>query len=550
MSGYTPVSTHTVENQVPEMGDVNWFEGDKVLQSLTTGHGANEHRVRLSDFGAILGSSVYREHGRLANVYPPVLNTHDRFGHRIDEVAFHPSYHALMQQAKEAGMHSLPWTTKTGGHVAHTAMLYMLTQTEAGVCCPITMTYAGVPTLRHHTDWFAAWGDKVCDASYDQRHIPASEKSSLMLGMAMTEKQGGSDVRANRTQATHLSGDTYTLRGHKWFCSAPMSDGFFTLAQTSKGLTCFLVPRFLPDGTKNRLYIQRLKDKVGNRSNASSEIEYDNTWAVRIGDEGRGVPTIIEMVHHTRLDCTTAAVGLMRQSLVQAVHHAQHREVFGQKLIDQPLMRHVLMELAVEWEASMAMVFRIAESYDHADNPEEQAFSRLAVAIGKYWTNKRCIPFVGEAMECLGGAGYVEESILPRLYREAPLNGIWEGSGNVICLDVLRTIHKEPGSVTHFMQLLSGTRGLNGHYDAVFEQVHQALKTTRTMPESQWLARWLVEHLGLLLQGHQLLKSGDPIVAEQFCALRLSAQTGSRAFGASKMVDAGTVEHVLARTKG
>ena len=545
MSKYTPIPTHDVENQVPELGDVNWFETDPTLQSLVETHGGAEHRHTLSAFGATMGAVAQREHGRLANVYPPVLRTFDRFGHRIDEVDFHPSYHRLMTQAKDAGIHSLPWTAQKGGHVAHTAMLYMLTQTEAGICCPLTMTYAGVPTLKHHSDWFAEWGPKVCTASYDQRHLPASEKSSLMLGMAMTEKQGGSDVRANRTQATHLTGDIYTLTGHKWFCSAPMSDGFFTLAHTTKGLTCFLVPRFLPDGSKNRLYIQRLKDKVGNRSNASSEIEYNQTWAVRIGEEGRGVATIIEMVHHTRLDCTTAAVGIMRQSLVQALHHANYRKAFGKRLMEQPLMRHVLVELTLELEAAKAMVFRIAESYDHADNPEEQAFSRLAVAIGKYWTNKRCVPFVGEAMECLGGAGYVEESILPRLYREAPLNGIWEGSGNVICLDVLRTMQKEPNSMKLLMARLSESLGQDPRYDAVFADVARTMKLFTTPEESMWMARWLVEHLGLLLQAHQLLTVGDPIVAEQFCALRLSAQTGSRAFGASKNIDSAVVERIL-----
>ena len=549
MSKYTPIPTHNVENQVPELGEVNWFDSDTVLSGLCIQHGAEIHSQHLSAFGATMGTADNREAGRLANIYPPVLKSFDRFGHRIDEVEFHPSYHSLMDQAKQSGIHSMPWTADTGGHVAHTAMLYMLTQTEAGICCPLTMTYAGVPTLKHHSDWFEDWGPKVCSASYDGRHIPASEKSSLMLGMAMTEKQGGSDVRANRTKATHLKGDLYKLTGHKWFCSAPMSDGFFTLAYTGKGLTCFLVPRFLPDGSKNRLYIQRLKDKVGNRSNASSEIEYNDTWAVCIGEEGRGVATIIEMVHHTRLDCTTAAVGIMRQSLVQAVHHSHHRAAFKRKLIEQPLMQHVLMELAVEWEASMAMVFRIAESYDQSQNPEEQAFSRLAVAIGKYWTNKRCIPFVGEAMECLGGAGYVEESILPRLYREAPLNGIWEGSGNVICLDVLRTMQKEPQSMKLLMARLSESLGKDPRYDAVFEDVARTMKQFTTPEESMWMARWLVEHLGLLLQGHQLLSSGDPIVAEQFCALRLSAQTGSRAFGASKMVRPAVVGHVLGRVK-
>lgn len=550
MSYFTPTRTHSVCNQVPELENLDWFSDDGVLQSLVQQHGAEFHRERLAEFGQTFGSTAQREKGRLANVYSPILHTHDRFGHRIDEVEYHPAYHALMHQAKNLGMHSLPWTSDNGGHVAHTAMLYMLTQTEAGMCCPLTMTYAGLPTLKHHSELFETWGPKVCTASYDSRHIPASEKGSLMLGMAMTEKQGGSDVRANRTQATRVHGDVYTLSGHKWFCSAPMSDGFFTLAHTEKGLTCFLVPRFLPDGQKNRLYIQRLKDKVGNRSNASSEIEYDKTWARRVGDEGRGVATIIEMVHHTRLDCATAAVGLMRQSLFQAVHHASHRKAFGKRLIEQPLMRHVLMELIVEWEASMAMVFRIAESYDLSKDSDEQTFSRLAVAIGKYWTNKRCVPFVGEAMECLGGAGYVEESILPRLYREAPLNGIWEGSGNVICLDVLRTMHKEPQSMKLLMARLSESLGKDSRYDAVFEDVAHTMKQFKSPEESMWMARWLVEHMGLLLQAHQLLSSGDSIVAEQFCALRLSAQTGSRAFGASKMVDTSVVEHILARVKG
>lgn len=539
--------THSVHNQVPEMGDADWFGWDRPLMEHCTRFGAGHHVARLQHFGTAVASVSAREHGELANRYHPELRRFDRFGHRIDVVDFHPSYHHLMDVVKNQGMHSIAWTAETGGHVAHTAMLYMLTQTEAGMCCPLTMTYAGVPTLKHHTGLVDSWLPKVLASNYDGNHQPVSMKTSAMLGMAMTEKQGGSDVRANQTRAVHQSEDVYRLTGHKWFCSAPMSDGFFTLAHTDKGLTCFLVPRFLPDGQKNNLIVQRLKDKLGNRSNASSEIEYDNTWAIRVGDEGRGVPTIIEMVHHTRLDCATAAVGLMRQSLVQAVHHARHRKAFGQFLIDQPLMRHVLTDLSVEWEASLAMIFRIAQSYDQSQDDEQAAFSRLAVAVGKYWTNKRCVPFVGEAMECLGGAGYVEESILPRLYREAPLNGIWEGSGNVICLDVLRTMAKEPNSVELFMMEVAQSQGADTRFDRLLLEVQTQLQNLSDPATAAWQARWITEGLGLLLQGHLLLSQGDATVAEGFLATRLQSTMGESAFGATRGLQAHQVQTVLDR---
>ncbi len=543
MSVQDDLGTHTVGNQVPDLGDESWWALDHPLQAQC-GRSASSHLLHLDHFGRTIGTANHRKMGELANRYSPELQTYDRFGHRIDTVEFHPSYHHLMSIAKDSGVHSIAWNQRQG-HVAHTAMLYMLTQTEAGICCPLTMTYAGIPTLRKNDLLRNEWEPLVLSNTYDPQHKSYTRKSSLMLGMAMTEKQGGSDVRANQTSAKSLNKNEYLLTGHKWFCSAPMSDAFFTLAYTAKGLTCFFVPRFRFDGQKNRILIRRLKDKLGNRSNASSEIEFDDTWALRIGEEGRGVPTIIEMVHHTRLDCTTAAVGIMRQSLFQAVHHAQHRKAFGKKLINQPLMQHVLTDLALEWEASLAMVFRIAEAYDSSDLNQE-VFARLAVAIGKYWTNKRCVPFVGEAMECLGGAGYVEESILPRLYREAPLNGIWEGSGNVICLDVLRTITKEPNSLEIFFTEIETSSGKDPRFDKRVQVVKTFVSNMSDPTESMWQARWLVENLALNIQGNQLLSHGDIAITEGFLTTRMT-DVSSRAFGATTNLSSSHYHNILER---
>lgn len=521
------LDTHTVKNQVPDLVDYNLFSIDTALQDAVEREGAGFAMARLQQFGGELGKAENLHQGHLANQYPPELHLFDRFGHRIDQVTFHPSYHNLMELAKEAGTHSIAWTSETGGHVAHTALEYLLTQVEAGICCPITMTYACVPSMLNNEQLKNEWIPKIITPDYDSRFIPSAQKSSLMIGMAMTEKQGGSDVRANETRAKKINREEYLLTGHKWFCSAPMSDGFLTLAQAERGLTCFFVPRFLPDGTKNRIFIQRLKDKLGNKANASSEIEYSDTWALRVGEEGRGVATIIEMVHHTRLDCSTAAVGLMRQGLTQAVHHAQNRQAFGKLLIDQPLMRNVLADLAIEWEAGLSMVFRVARGYDQSENPEAASFARLAVSVAKYWTNKRCAYFVNEAMECLGGAGYVEESILPRLYREAPLNGIWEGSGNVICLDVLRTFKREPNAIGIFLQVLEKSVGLDSRYDKALIGLKAELSNHHNL---EYRARAITERMACCLQASLLLQHGNTQVTEGFLQTRISG-AGGRAFG-------------------
>ena len=432
-----------------------------------------------------------------------------------------------MKFAVEAGVPSVAWTAPASGHVAHAALEFMLAQVEPGVTCPLSMTYAVVPALRHQSELAAAWEPKLCARSYDPSFRPASEKSGLTMGMAMTEKQGGSDVRANTTTAVAIGaggpGGEYELTGHKWFCSAPMSDAFLTLAQAPGGLSCFMVPRWLPDGTRNRFFIQRLKDKLGDHANASSEIEYAGTWAQLVGEEGRGVRTIIEMVQHTRLDCIVSPAAMMRQAAANACWHSAHRSAFGKTLIDQPLMREVLADLIVESEAATALAMRIARSFDESsgESPEQaRLFARLATPVSKYWLNKRVPEFVYEAMECHGGAGYIEEGVMPRLFRQSPLNSIWEGSGNVICLDVLRAIGREPASVEALILELGEATGADKRYDAFFAQVVDRF----AKPIEQGDARGLCESLGVALQASLLLRHGPPALADAFCAGRLERE--------------------------
>ncbi|MBM4269586.1 MAG: isovaleryl-CoA dehydrogenase [Deltaproteobacteria bacterium] len=536
MSSRTPIvrlSTHAVENQVPPLEDFDLFATDTPLREAVEREGCGWATDRLHAFGSELGSARTIQLGFDANRNPPELRTFDRFGRRIDEVAYHPAYHELMRLGIESGMPQIAWTEKReGGHVVHVAMTYLFSQIEAGVVCPMTMTYAVVPALREQADVCAAWEKGVLRTSYDPRCIPASEKTGLTFGMAMTEKQGGSDVRANSTRATPLGrggpGEEYELRGHKWFCSAPMSDAFLTLAQTERGLSCFLVPRWKPDGTRNPFFLQRLKDKLGNRSNASSEVEYDGTWSRMIGDEGRGVRTILEMVHHTRNDTVAAPAAFMRQALVQAMHHAHHRSAFGKRLIEQPLMRNVLADLAIESEAAIVLSLRIARGFDESSrNDEARAFTRIATAAAKYWLNKRAPGHVVEALECLGGAGYVEESPLPRLYREAPLNGIWEGSGNVICLDVLRAMAREPGAIELFLAELSLAGGANRGFDEARRALEREL---REPADLEARARRLTERMAICLQASLLLRHAPSAVADAFCDSRLG-EAGGRQYG-------------------
>lgn len=533
MASHNPIrdlGTHEVTNQPPPLEDYNLFASDAALNEALTREGAGWAEARVAEFGAVLGQAETIRQGEQANRYKPELRVFDRFGQRIDEVEFHPAYHHMMDLCMRHGMPTIAWTAQQqGGHVAHTAMEYMAFQIEPGVCCPLTMTYAAVPALRAEPALAAEWEPLILSGIYDPASRPARDKAGATIGMAMTEKQGGSDVRANTTRAVATGGNgEYSLTGHKWFCSAPMSDAFLTLAYADGGLTCFLVPRWRPDGNRNSIRIQRLKDKLGNHANASSEIEYANTWARRIGDEGHGVRTIIEMVHHTRLDTTLAAAGLMRQALIQAIHHTRHRTAFQRRLIDQPLMRNVLADLAVESEAATTLTMRVARSYDDgASDPSARAFARLAVAVAKYWINKRTPNHIFECMESLGGAGYVEESPLPRLYREGPLNSIWEGSGNVICLDVLRTMQREPEALEALLHELQLAAGADRRYDAELKVMGDKLRRTDDMEHR---ARRIVEHLALMLQAGLLLRYAPHAVADAFIASRLVLDSG-HAFG-------------------
>ncbi|MFH8559749.1 acyl-CoA dehydrogenase family protein [Streptomyces sp. NPDC017988] len=522
-------TTHTVTNQAPPLVGYDVFASDRALVEGVERHLdpalLDSAREDLSVLGRSAGSAQAQEWGALANDHPPVLRTHDRYGNRIDEVDFHPSWHRLLGKAVGAGL-TAAWS-RPGGHVRRAAGFLVWTQTEGGHGCPVSMTHAAVPALRADPALAAEWEPRLTSTIYDQGLRPASQKAGVLFGMGMTEKQGGSDVRANTTRAAALSEEgTYELKGHKWFCSAPMSDGFLVLAQAEQGLTCFLVPRVLEDGTRNAFAIQRLKDKLGNRSNASSEVEFDGTWARRVGEEGRGVRTIIEMVAATRLDCVLGSAALMRQAVAQAVHHATYREAFGGKLIDKPLMRNVLADLALESEAATTLALRLAAAYDDGSE-QERAFLRLAVPAAKYWVTKRCTPMVGEALECLGGNGYVEESGMPRLLREAPLNSIWEGSGNVQALDVLRALQREPQALNAFLQEVGRARGADHRLDGAIKDL---LTELADLEGIEARARRLVERMALVLQGSLLVRYAPAEVADAFCASRLGGDWGA-AFG-------------------
>ena len=517
--------THEVLNQVPPLADYDVFGADAALVEALRREGAGWAEDELRELGRAAGSPEAMEWGFQANANPPVLKTHDRYGNRVDEVAYHPAYTELMRVAIGNGLHTAPWAeARAGAHVARAAKFFVWSQVEAGHGCPVSMTYAVVPALRASATVAADWEALLFSRDYDGRNLPAGEKRGAIAGMAMTEKQGGSDVRANTTVAVPAGSEgEFALTGHKWFCSAPMSDLFLVLAQAPGGLSCFAVPRWRPDGTRNAMHLQRLKDKLGNRSNASSEIELDGAWARLVGEEGRGVRTIIAMVNHTRLDCVIGASATMRQAFAQASHHASHRSAFGKVLVDQPLMANVLADLAVESEAATVLMMRLARAYDAG----ESTFARLATAVGKYWVCKRQPVMVGEALECLGGNGYVEESIMPRLFRESPLNGIWEGSGNVICLDVLRAMAREPESVVAFQEEVGLAAGMDARFDAFVAALWASLADLDSI---ETRARRLVESMALALQGSLLLRFGDPAVADAFCASRLARDWGA-AFG-------------------
>ena len=522
MSSIRPLAaldTHEVFNQPPPLENVNLFTSDSALVDAVACAGGGAHRRKLADLGARAGSAEAIEWGVEANRNVPVLENFDRYGQRIDEVHFHPAYHELMRLGLESGIASVAWDGSPAGHVAHAAILFLTGQADSGTSCPMTMTYAAVPALRAEPRVADEWVPRITAGRYDPAVRPAAEKAGVTIGMAMTEKQGGSDVRANTTRAEPDGADGWhRLTGHKWFCSAPMCDAFLTIAYAEGGLTCFLVPRWLPGGERNAGFrVVRLKDKLGDRSNASAEIEYHGALAQRLGPEGRGIATIIQMVQHTRLDCVIGSAQQMRGALAQAIWHAANRSAFQRKLIDQPAMAAVLADLAIESEAATALGFRLAQAFDSSD-----PVARLLTPIAKYWVCKRTPELVYEAMECLGGAGYVEAGPMPRLFRQSPLNAIWEGSGNVIALDVLRAIAREPDSVEALTAFLDARRGRHSAYDAWLDSID--LKGA-----GQANARSLVERLALAAEAAVLIAWDNPLAAA-FCALRLEPR--GRAYGA------------------
>lgn len=535
-------TTHAVVNQVPPLQDIDLFASDIALREAVSREGAAGAIPELALLGADLGRSTQRELARLANVYPPVLHTHDPQGHRIDRVEFHPAWHELMRGIVARGFHASPWRDpKPGAHVARAAGYLMQAQVESGTLCPTTMTYGAVALLRRYPDTAGALLPAILSAEYDAHDKPVHLKRGALVGMGLTEKQGGSDVRANLTRAERQPDGSYRITGHKWFFSAPQCDAHLVLAQAEGGPTCFLMPRWMPDGERNAMHIQRLKDKLGNRSNASSEVEFHAAWALRLGEEGRGIPVVLEMGNYTRLDCVIGSAGLMRHALVQAIHHARHRHAFGQALVEQSLMQNVLADLALESEAATALALRLARAFDGLARPDsdaqpaQESLYRVLTPAAKFWVCKRAIAFVAEAMEVLGGNGYVEEGTLARLYREAPVNSIWEGSGNIMCLDVLRSLHRQPQLVDLLEQEWAEFYGLDRGFDRACSEL---LRVMRTAQHDEATARRIAARLVIVVQAALLWQSATPDVAAAFCASRL-AESGVSVFG---MLE-GTADH-------
>jgi len=516
------LETHDVFNQAAPFEDINLFTSDVALQAAVAAAGGETHAERLSAFGARTGSAETAAWATQANENSPRLKVFDRYGQRIDEVEFHPAYHRLMTLGVEAGVSSAAWSGVAAGHVLHAGLEFLMAQAEPGVCCPMTMSAAAPAALKCQPEIAARWTPKIVTSRYDPSSQPMHGKSGVTIGMAMTEKQGGSDVRANTTRAVRRDDGGYALTGHKWFCSAPMSDAFLTLAYTDNGLTCFLAPRWTPDGERNAIHLMRLKDKLGDRANASAEIEYHGAYAEMVGEEGRGVPTIIEMVHATRFDCILAPAAYMRQAVANALWHAAHRTAFQRKLIDQPLMRSVLADMAIESEAATALTFRIAKSFDESADEDAAAFARIATPVGKYWINKRVVNLAYEAMEVHGGGGYVEDGVMTRIYRQSPLNSIWEGSGNVVCLDILRAIRRDRGSAQELVAELTKSRGANRLLDRAIDDVTSMLAGQH----EEALARRLAETMALALQGAILVQDAPGFVSDAFCATRLCDHPG------------------------
>jgi putative acyl-CoA dehydrogenase len=524
-------ATHEVLNQPPRLTGYDVYGADAALVDAVEREGAAWANAELHELGRLAGAPEWQERGRQANTHPPVLRTHDRYGNRLDVVDYHPAYHDLMRTAVAHGLHAAPWSDpRPGAHVARAAKVVAWYQVDGGHVCPISMTYSVIPALRHAPGLAEEWEPRITSRVYDSANRPASEKAGATCGMAMTEKQGGSDVRANLTEARESADGTYRLTGHKWFCSAPMSDGFLVLAQATGGLTCFWMPRWLSDGTRNRIAIQRLKEKLGDRSNASSEIELRDTWAARVGDEGAGVRTIIDMVSHTRLDCVLGASAIMRHGVAQATWHTHHRSAFGRELDRQPLMANVLADLALESEAATAGALRLARAFDGAATGDEHEtlLRRIITPVLKYWTCKRAPQHAAEALECLGGAGFVEESDLPRLFRQSPLNGVWEGSGNVICLDVLRAASRSPESVEAFWSEIDTATGGDRRLDAATAALRDDLASAGRDAEVH--ARRLVERMAVVFQASLLVRHAPAAVADAFVGSRVDGDHG-HAFG-------------------
>ena len=516
-------------NQPGPLEPYNLFTSDPVLGESFAREGSNDVAL-LAAFGSEAGSEQVFEWGHQANRNPPELVTHDRFGDRADEVRYHPAYHSLLDMSVANGIHAMKYEGEPGDgtYVTRNALMNMMCQVDMGHLCPVSMTGAALPALRHTPELAQVWEPRIVTRRYDPRLVSPDDKGGALVGMGMTERQGGSDVRANVSTATSFGaggpGTEYRLEGHKWFTSAPMCDAFLVLAHAPKGLSCFLLPRVLPDGTKNPMRFMRLKDKLGTKSNASGELEFDQSSAWMVGEEGRGVPTIIDMVNGTRIDCTNWAAALMRQAVAQAGWHVAHRDAFGAKLIDKPLMQNVLADLEIETEVATLMVARISGAFDRAElDPQEAGMARIGTAVSKYWVTKRSTPVVREALECVGGNGYVEESILPRLYREVPLNAIWEGAGNVIALDVLRALSRTPHSEEAFMAELELGRGIDPLVDTAIDDVGDDIAAAG----EEGTARRLIERMAVAWGATLLVRHGDPDVASAYVASRLGGDWGS-----------------------
>jgi putative acyl-CoA dehydrogenase len=521
--------THQVTNQPPPLVGYNAWTGDAILREAVQRAGGGWVAARAADLGELVGSERLQMLAAQANRVAPQLRTHDAAGHRIDELDYHPAYHELMTLALTGGLHSTAWTAAgDGGFVARAALNYLWNQGENGTACPLTMTFASVQVLRNAPALARAWEPKLTADHYDPRLVPVADKLGAMIGMAMTEKQGGSDLRSTQTRARRITADWYELRGHKWFCSAPMSDGFLTLALLDGAITCFLVPRVMPDGSRNRFLIQRLKDKVGNRSNASAEVEYDGTLAQLVGEPGRGIATIIEMAHLTRFDIVVAVAGMMRAALNQTLHHCTHRVAFGRALVEQPLMQNVLADLAIEAEAATLLAFRLARAFDRQKADEhERLLTRILTPLAKFWLCKRLPMFVTEAMESIGGNGYVEEHPIARLYREAPVNGIWEGSGNVICLDVLRAMHKTPDAREALFRELGPAIAADGRVSRYLDVIGTELGNAHGI---EGRARRVTEMLAQVISAALLVQHSTKEVVDAFCTARLG-RDGGKSFG-------------------